>query len=137
MGLKWKNNAISKCWVQCARGNKIAPLWHKGRAKRGPRAEGVQFYCPSSTEPSINIIFTLFYCLTIEQFLMQPDPGAPQNVLPIVLSASTIAPPRALRASTIAPPRALRASTIAPPRTLRASTIAPPRDLGASGYCIS
>ena len=46
---------------------------------------------------------------------MQPDPGAPQNVLPLELSASTIAPPRALRASTIAPPRALRASTIAPP----------------------
>ena len=57
---------------------------------------------------------------------MQPDPGAPQNVLPLALSASTIAPHRALRASTIAPSQALRASTIAPPR-----------DLGASGYCIS
>ena len=81
---------------------------------------------PLKQVSSIYIISTLFYCLTIEQFLMQPDPGAPQNVLPIVLSASTIAPPRALRAS-----------TIAPPRTLRASTIAPPRALGASGYCIS
>ena len=46
---------------------------------------------------------------------MQPDPGTPQNVLLLALSASTIASTRALRASTIAPPRALRASTIAPP----------------------
>ena len=40
---KWKNSAISKCWVQCERCIKIAPLQHKYRAKRGTRAEGVQF----------------------------------------------------------------------------------------------
>ena len=41
---------------KCSRGNKIAPLWHEGRAERGPSAEGVQFYCPSSTYPAIVLL---------------------------------------------------------------------------------
>ena len=32
-------NVISKCWVQCARSIKIAPLEHKCQAKRGTHAE--------------------------------------------------------------------------------------------------
>ena len=51
-----------------ARVKYIAP---QGPSLRGPRAEGVQFYCSPSTEPSNSIIFTIFYCLTIEQFLMK------------------------------------------------------------------
>ena len=43
----------------------------QGPSLRGPHAKGVQFYCSQSTEPSNSIIFTLFYCLTIEQFLMK------------------------------------------------------------------
>ena len=58
---------------------------------------------PLAQVSSIYIISTLFYCLTIEQFLMQPDPGAP-------LGASKIAPPLTLGASQIAPPLTLGAS---------------------------
>ena len=58
---------------KCQRGNEIALLQHKCRAKRGMCAEGMQLYFPSSTFPvsSNRVISTLFYCLTIETFSMQ------------------------------------------------------------------
>ena len=54
---------------KCSRGNKIAPLWHEGRAERGPSAKGVQFYCPSSTYPAI--VLLVLYSIAI---FLQCDP---------------------------------------------------------------
>jgi hypothetical protein len=54
---------------KCLRGNKIAPLRHEGRAERGPSAEGVQFYCPSSTYPAI--VLLVLYSIAI---FLQCDP---------------------------------------------------------------
>ena len=44
-------------------GNKIVPLQHKRRAKRGMHAEGMQFYCPSSTYPAI-VFLVLYYFIS-------------------------------------------------------------------------
>ena len=52
---------------KCKRGNKSAPLWNE--CQRGV------ILLPLKHLSSNCIISTLFYCLTIEQFLMQPDPG--------------------------------------------------------------
>ena len=58
--------------------------------------KGCNFNAPQALNPALVLSLVCFIALTMEQFLMKPDPGAPLN-------ASKIAPPRALGASKIAP----------------------------------
>ena len=62
------NSAIRNCWIgeNWKRGNKIAPLWHKCRAKWDTSTEGVQCYCPLKHLSSNCIIITLFHCSTFK-----------------------------------------------------------------------
>ena len=53
-------NIISCINVRGVITNKIAPLLHKRQEKQDMCAEGVKFYCPSSTYPAIVLIVLYF-----------------------------------------------------------------------------